>query len=336
MKAAIYERQGPASEVLSVQDLPDPKPGEGQVRVRIYASGLNPSDIKTRTGFAGVPMPFPRVTPHQDGAGIIDQVGPGVPAERVGERVWMYEAQTRRATGTAAEYTVIPSENAVPLPENVSFEVGACLGIPALTAHRCLFSDGDLVGRRILVHGGAGAVGTAAILLAKWAGAWVATTVSRPEQEAIVRELGADLVINRHTEDVAALVKKATDDAGVQLIVDVDLTANLATNMACLAPNGTMSAYATDDPKGILPVPFLSAMLRGFVIRFVFVYAMPSAARQLAIKAITACLSAGGYHPKIALRLPLEKIAQAHYAQETGKTLGKIVLNIAGAGVTEH
>ncbi|MGK7246754.1 zinc-binding dehydrogenase [Buttiauxella agrestis] len=142
-------------------------------------------------------------------------VGSGVTAERIGQKVWVYEAQSGRAFGTAAQYVVIPSQNAVVLPDNISFETGACLGIPAMTAHRCLFADGDLRGKWVLIQGGAGAVGTAAILLSKWAGARVITTVSRPEQEDVVRKLGADIIVNRHTEDVAERVKQATGGFGV-------------------------------------------------------------------------------------------------------------------------
>lgn len=330
MKAAYYEKQGEPYDVLILGELADPELGSGEVRVRLHASGLNPTDLKTRTGFNGVPMPFPRVIPHQDGAGIIDKIGPGVPESRLGERVWVYEAQFRRAGGTAAEYTVVPSANAVFLPENIPFEIGACLGIPAMTAHRCLFSDGDLKGRKVLIQGGAGAVGTAAILLAKWAGAWVATTVSRPEQEIVVRAAGADLIINRRSDDIAELVNLATDNKGVDVIVDVDLAENLLINMACLATNGVMSAYATEDPTRLMPVPFLKAMLQGFVIRFVFVYKMPEEAKKAAVRDISACLADNGYKPAIGLQLPLEQIAEAHEAQESGKIIGKIILKIGG------
>ena len=328
MKAAFYDKQGPAWDVLIVGDLPDPEPGYGEVRVRIAVSGINPTDIKTRTGFAGMHMPFPRIVPHQDGSGVIDRVGPGVPESRLGERVWIYEAQTGRAAGTAAQYLVVPTGNAVALPNGVPFDVAACLGIPALTAHRCLFADGDLRGRKVLVHGGAGAVGTAAILLAKWAGAWVATTVSRSEQEIVALEAGADLVINRRTQDVTAVVRQATDNAGVDRIVDVDLIANLEIDLACLAPSGVVSAYATEEPSAVLSIPFLRAMFSGFVFRYVFVYSMPEEARREAIKDVNACLRAGAYHPAIGLRLPLERLAEAHEAQESGRVVGKILIEI--------
>jgi NADPH2:quinone reductase len=329
MKAAFYDKQGPASDVLNIGELPDPEPRLGEVRIRVAVSGINPSDIKTRTGFAGVTMPYKRIVPHQDGAGVIDRVGPGVPESRLGEKVWIYEAQTGRSAGTAAQYVVVPATNAIALPKGVSFEVAACLGIPALTAHRCLFADGELRGKKVLVQGGAGAVGTAAILLAKWAGAWVATTVSRPEQEAAALGAGADLVINRRTQDVAAVVRKATDNTGVDRIVDVDLIANLETDLACLAPSGVISAYATEVPSAVLSIPFLRAMFSGFVFRYVFVYSMPEEARREAIKDVNACLAAGAYRPVIGMRVPLERLAEAHEAQESGRVVGKIVVDIS-------
>lgn len=314
MQAVYYERQG--------------APGPGEVRVRISVSGLNPTDIKTRTGFAGAPMGFPRIIPHQDGAGIIDQIGEGVPQGRLGQRVWIFEAQTGRAGGTAAGFTVVPSANAIPLPEGVSFDVGACLGIAAMTAHRCLFADGDIRGRRILVHGGAGAVGTAAILLAKWAGAWVATTVSWPEQADVARRAGADLVLIRRHEDVASRIRAAVAD-GVDRIVDVDLISNLGTNMACLAPSGVMCGYATEEPGAVLSIPFLKTMFQGFVFRFVFVYSMPEAARRQAIAEISACLASGVYLPEIGRRFPLSKIVEAHETQEQHAAIGKILVSVA-------
>ncbi|MGE4759873.1 NADPH:quinone reductase [Yersinia enterocolitica] len=328
MKAAFYEKCGAAHDVLLISELPDPIPGPGEVRVRIAFSGLNPTDIKSRTGFAGSKQKFPRIIPHQDGSGVIDMVGSGVTAERIGQKVWVYEAQSGRASGTAAQYVVIPSQNAVVLPDNVSFETGACLGIPAMTAHRCLFADGDLRGKWVLIQGGAGAVGTAAILLSKWAGARVITTVSRPEQENVVRKLGADIIVNRHTEDVAERVKQATGGFGVDRIVDVDLVSNLNTDVTCLKKSGVISAYATEEPSAQLHIPFLKTMFEGFVFRFVFVYTMPEEARNEAIRDITACLRMEAYTPEIALTLPLADIAVGHEAMEQSKAIGKILISL--------
>lgn len=325
MKAAYYERQGKASEVLRLGDLPVPLPGPGEVRVCIHASGLNPSDIKARTGFSG-PSAFSLVIPHQDGAGVIDAVGPGVAPTRVGERVWVFEAQYRRPFGTAAEYAVVPAHQAVPLPGNVSFEVGACLGVPALTAHRCLFADGDIKDRALLVQGGAGAVGTAAILLAKWAGAWVAATVSTPDQADAARRAGADLVIDRWSEDVAAIVKLHTGQRGVDRIVDVSLQDNFDIDMASLAGGGIISAYAVGAAADQLSLPLLKAMIAGCLLRFVYIYTVPAAAKSAAVSAITQCLEDGAYTPTIGMQVPLDAIVDAHEAQETGRMIGKIIV----------
>lgn len=329
MKAAFYEKCGEASDVLQISELPDPTPGAGEVRVRIVFSGLNPTDIKSRTGFAGSKQKFPRIIPHQDGSGVIDMVGPGVKTDRIGQKVWIYEAQSGRAFGTAAQYVVIPSQNAVLLPDHSSFEIGACLGIPAMTAHRCLFADGDLRGKWLLIQGGAGAVGTAAILLSKWAGARVITTVSRPEQEEVARKLGADIIINRHTEDVAERVKQATCGVGVDRIVDVDLVSNFNTDVACLKKSGVISAYATEEPSAQLHIPFLKTMFEGFVFRFVFVYTIPEEARNEAIRDITACLNMGAYIPEVGLILPLADIAVAHESLEQGRAIGKVLIDLA-------
>lgn len=327
MKAAFYDHQGD-TDVLVLGELPDPEPGAGQVRVRLAFSGLNPSDLKTRTGFAGAPMPFPRIVPHQDGAGIIDKVGPGVSRDRIGQRVWLYMAQTGQAFGTAAEYVTLPSDRAVPLADAASFQVGATLGIAAITAHRCLFADGDLRGRHVLVQGGGGAVGTAAILLAKWAGARVAATVSRPEQAEAARRAGAELVINRRTEDIAAKIRDWTGAKGVERIVDVDLAANIDTDIACLAPSGVVTAYATEDPGVRLSMPFLKTMFGGYAFRFVFFYTIPDDALRQAVREVSDCVASGAYEPVIGLTVPLDKIAQAHAAQEEGTVVGKVLLEI--------
>jgi len=327
MRAAFYDRQGSAKEVLSVGELPDPQPGAGEVRVRVVASGINRSDIKTRTGFGGKAMPFPRIVPHQDGAGVIDAVGPGVPPSRVGERVWIYMGQWGRAFGTAAEFVVVPSAQAVRLTDNVSFEIGAALGVPAMTAHRCLFADGDLRGKRVLVQGGAGAVGNAAILLAKWAGAWVAVTVSREQQAEVARAAGADLIVNRREEDVAAAVRSATGGHGVDRIVDVDISANIDVAIASLARDGVVSAYSTESPDAKLTIPFFPALLGGFSFRFVYVYTMPEAAMRQAAEEISACAAAGAYAPLIAKTYDLDEVAEAHELQESGKAIGKILVH---------
>jgi NADPH:quinone reductase-like Zn-dependent oxidoreductase len=327
MRAAYYDRQGPADEVLCVAELPTPQPGPGEVRVRMHMSGLNPTDLKARTGFSA-PMPFPRIIPHQDGAGVIDAVGDPEEAGRIGQRVWIYEAQYGRASGTAAAFVVVPAGHAVPLPGDVSFEVGASLGIPALTAHRCLFADGDINGRRVLVQGGAGVVGTAAVLLAKWAGAWVAATVMNAEQASIARAAGADLVLDRLNDDVAGAINTHTRRAGVDRIVEVNVQANLDLDLACLASGGVISAYAAAQATDELSLPLLRAMVHGCVLRFVYIYSVPQEAKIHAIRDITACLASGAYSPHVGLKVDLQKIAEAHQALEAGAVMGKVLIAI--------
>jgi len=293
----------------------------------MHMSGLNPTDLKARTGFSA-PMPFPRIIPHQDGAGVIDAVGDPEEAGRIGQRVWIYEAQYGRASGTAAAFVVVPAGHAVPLPGDVSFEVGASLGIPALTAHRCLFADGDINGRRVLVQGGAGVVGTAAILLAKWAGAWVAATVMNAEQAIIARAAGADLVLDRLNDDVAGAINTHTRRAGVDRIVEVNVQANLDLDLACLASGGVISAYAAAQATDELSLPLLRAMVHGCVLRFVYIYSVPQEAKIHAIRDITACLVSGAYSPHVGLKVDLQKIAEAHQALEAGTVMGKVLIAI--------
>jgi NADPH2:quinone reductase len=329
MRAISYDRQGPAADVLTLGDLPCPAPQEGEVLVRIHVSGINPTDVKARTGFSSA-MPYERIIPHQDGAGVIEAVGAGVSPTRIGERVWIFEAQSGRPAGTAAEFVAVPSDNAVLLPESASYEIGASLGIPALTAHRCLFADGDLKGRSVLVHGGAGVVGAAAIHLAKWAGAWVAATVLDPVQGVVAREAGADLVLNLHEDDVAGRIMEATAGVGVDRIVDVDLVANLTLDLACLAKGGVISAYAMRNAGDERAIPLLQAMIAGAVFRFVYIYTVPMLAKLSAIEDITSCLEAGLYRPKIGLIVPLERTADAHLALEQRTVIGKVLVRVVG------
>ncbi|SEI14884.1 NADPH2:quinone reductase [Rhizobium tibeticum] len=327
MRAIHYDRQGAADDVLILGDLPTPAPQAGEVLVRVHMSGINPTDVKARTGFSSA-MPYERVIPHQDGAGVIEAVGRGVPATRIGERVWIFEAQSGRAAGTAADYVVVPCANAVQLPANTSYEIGASLGIPGLTAHRCLFADGDLKGRWVLVHGGAGVVGSAAIHLAKWAGALVATTVLEPQHEAIARGAGADLVLNLRGDDVAARIREATAGKGVDRIVDVNLVANLDLDLACLANGGVISSYAMRDATDERSIPLLRAMIAGAVFRFVYIYTVPLSAKQAAIVDLTASLEAEAYKPAIGLIVPLHRTADAHIALEQGAVTGKVLVRV--------
>jgi NADPH:quinone reductase len=326
MRAAWYERNGPAAEVLTVGEMPVPEPGPGEVRVRVIASGLNPTDVKSRAGSR--PMGYPRVVPHQDGAGVVDKVGPGVPATRVGERVWLYIVQWQRAWGTAAEFTIVPARLAVRLPANTSFAEGACLGIPAVTAHRCLFADGPLAGQTVLVTGGAGAVGHYAVQLAKWAGATVIATVSSSEKAALAAMAGADHTVNYRTGDTAAEILKATGGAGVDRIVDVDFGANLPVSVKVLKVNGTIATYASmgePEPK----LPFYALMAKNATIRPVLLYTMPERAKDEAARDIAHLVETGRLVHTIGARFSLERIVEAHQAQESGKVTGNIVVDVA-------
>jgi NADPH2:quinone reductase len=330
MKAAFYDHKGPAAEVLRVGDLATPEPGPGEVRVRVHVSAVNPSDTKGRSAWDGnLAMPAPRIVPHQDGAGVIDRVGVGVSPARVGERVWIYEAQRDgRAFGTAAEYVVVPQRNVVSLPKGIGFDWGACLGIPGMTAHRCLFMDGPIQGQTVLVAGGAGAVGTAAIQLAAWAGARVIATVSRPEQAAVARAAGAFEIVDRKHPKLAERVKEAAGGE-VDRIVEVAFAENLELDRAVLRTNGVIASYSSGPAQSAPAIPFRAVMGRGFTFHFVLVYVMPEEAHLKAAQDINACLAAGRYKPHIGNRFPLAETAAAHAAQEGGKEIGKILVEIA-------
>jgi NADPH2:quinone reductase len=248
MKAAFYERKGPAREVLQVGERPTPEPAAGEVRVRVHVSAVNPSDTKVRSGARGrTAMPFPLMIPNQDGAGVIDAVGSGVDAARIGERVWVYEAHLNLPFGTAAQWCTVPSHKAVRQPANAGFDAGACMGIPAMTAHRCVFADGSVRGQTVLVQGGAGAVGYYAIQLAKLDGARVFATVSRAEQAERARDAGADALIDYKREDVATRVRELAGAAEpLDRVVEVAFGANLATDVALLKAGGVIATYASD------------------------------------------------------------------------------------------
>ncbi len=328
MRAAWYEHKGAAREVLQVGQMPIPEPGPGEVRVRVAVSGINPSDTKGRGVWRGqTEMPYPRIIPHQDGAGVIDTVGAGVPASCVGERVWLYEAQRGRAIGTAAEYVIVPSANAVRLPEGVSFVDAACLGVPAMTAHRCLFADGPIAGKTVLVTGAVGGVGQYAVQLAKWCGATVIATISSAEKAEQARAIGADHVINYREEDVVARVQAVTGGAGVDRIVEVAFGANLPISVQVLKTNGVIATYSS-DADSTPSIPFGQFLGKDVTVRFVLVYVMGDAAHQDAIKDITTALEAGLLHPVAVQCFSLDEIAAAHEAVETGHTAGKVLIDL--------
>ncbi|HVT61667.1 MAG TPA: NADPH:quinone reductase [Thermoanaerobaculia bacterium] len=329
MKAAWYESKGPARAVLQVGEQARPEVAAGEVLVRVHTSAVNPSDTKARGGWRGrLAMPFPRVIPHQDGAGVIEGVGEGVEPSRVAQRVWVFEAQLGRAFGTAAEYVALPSRNAVPLPAGVDFVEGACLGIPAMTAHRCVFADGAVSGRTVLVTGGASAVGFYAIQLAVWGGARVLATVSSEAKAEAARAAGAHEVIDYRREDVAERVRGDTAGAGVDRVVEVAFGSNLASNLQVLKPNGVIATYSSDavaEPT----VPFGSLLAKDITVRFVLVYAMPWQAHEAAIVDISRCLEAAAIRRPPVRRFPLEQIAAAHEALEDGQITGKAILELS-------
>ena len=329
MKAAYYESKGAARAVLRVGERPLPQPEENEVRVRVHVSAVNPSDTKARGGMRVKEMLFPVVIPHQDGAGVIDAVGPGIDPARVGERVWVYEANLNRPFGTAAQYTCVPAHKAVKLPADVDFTIGACLGIPVMTAHRCVFADGPVSGKTVLVHGGAGAVGYYAVQLAKLgAAARVIATVSRPEQAERAREAGADALINYRSEDVAARVEEICGSVpAIDRAIDVAFGANLAVNLAILRPSGVIATYASDaqpEPK----VPFWPLLARDLTVRFVLVYAMPAQAHADAAAFITDALTRGALKHQIHRIFTLDEIAAAHEATEAMTNVGKVLVKI--------
>jgi NADPH2:quinone reductase len=326
MKAAWYERTGPAREVLRVGERPTPQPQPGEVRVRVHRSAVNPSDTKYRSGLRGGALAFPWIVPHQDGAGVIDAVGAGVDAARLGERVWVYEATLGRPHGTAAQWTVVPARNAVRLPDGAGFDAGACLGVPAMTAHRCVLADGPVRGKVVLVQGGAGAVGFYAVQVARLEGATVIATVGRPEQAARAQEAGAHHVVDRRTEDVAARVRAITGaEAGLDRVVEVAFGQNLATDVALLAPGGAIAAYASDAvPEPVLP--FRALLAKDLSVRFVLVYAMSRAAHDEAARWITDALARGALRHQVFRTFGLDAIADAHEATEAMTNVGKVLV----------
>ncbi len=325
MKAAWYDRSGAARDVLQVGELPDPQAGPGEVRVRIAASGINPSDVKRRAAVTGPPTSH-RIITNSDGAGVIDQVGEGVKTRHLGERVWTWNAQWQRPDGTSAQYCVLPERLVAPLYE-AEFAAGACLGIPAMTAHQAVFSHGDVRGLTVLVTGGAGAVGHYAVQLAHWGGARVIATVSTPEKAALARAAGADEIIYYKTEDVVARVLELTAGAGADRVVEVDFTANVASDVKLLKPNGVIASYASSARDCM--VPWQALMVRGIEIDGVYVYTMKPAERNRALADLDALLRRGTLIHQIAARYPLEEVVAAHELQESGRAVGNIILEPA-------
>jgi NADPH:quinone reductase len=342
MKAIVYSNAG-ASDVLALQERPVPEPGPGEVRVRVHVSGVNPTDWKSRSNGGGRTGALGEggQIPNQDGAGVIDAVGEGVDAARVGQRVWLWEAAYQRANGTAQEFTVLPSRQAVELPDDASFDLGASLGIPALTAHRALtlVSDGPrtlgpgaLEGRTILVAGGAGAVGNATIQLARWSGARVLTTVSSPEKATLATAAGADHVINYRDGDPAKEIKTLAPE-GVDLIVEVSPAANAELDRTVLGPGGAIACYSASAPDEEARIPVFPAMWNNQAWHGILVYTVSAEVKDRAVADVSTAVAAGALRvgPEAGLPLhhfPLECTGEAHDAVEGG-AVGKVLIDVA-------
>ncbi|WP_436641217.1 NADPH:quinone reductase [Microbaculum sp. FT89] len=321
MKAAYYEKNGAAADVLRIGEVDTPEPGPGEVRVKIAVSGVNPSDVKSRAGTARK-IAFNRVIPHSDGAGTIDMVGDGVSPSRIGERVWIWNGQWKRPFGTAAEYIVVPETMAVGLPDGTRFEVGACLGIPAMTAVHAVSLAGAAPQTTILVSGGAGAVANYAIQFAKARGARVLTTVSSAQKAAMATEAGADETIDYTREDVGTRVKDLTMQMGVDSIIEMDLSANAGLIPQVIKPKGQVVIYGT-GPEATIPAAF--CLVNTIRLQFFLVYELDEAERQAAVDEINAMLAAGKLMHHLGPEFGLDDIVQAHEAMEAA-TIGKIVV----------
>ncbi|MDH3378709.1 MAG: NADPH:quinone reductase [Gammaproteobacteria bacterium] len=327
MKAAWFEEYGAAAEVLQVGERGTPTAGDGEVLVRLYASSVNPSDVKKRAGLQPA-LDKGWVIPHSDGAGVIEAVGNGVDSERIAERVWVYQAQYQRRFGTAAEYVALPAERAIHLPDNTDFAIGACMGIPAMTAHRCVYADGPVAGETVLITGAAGRVGDYAVQWAKDGGANVIGTVGNETSAARARDTGCDLVLNYRVDNVAERAMDFTSGQGVSRVIDVEFGLNIATSIRVIRPNGVIVSYASAQaPQPQLP--FYPMMFKDLSVRMVLVYAMPEQAKRRAAEDITSHLKQQNLKHRVAERYSLDAIAKAHESIENGGVAGCVVVEIA-------
>jgi len=328
MRAAWFEDFGPASEALLVGELPDPEVGPGEVQVRIDTSGVNPSDVKKRAGAFPDLLNEGPVVPHSDGAGVITAVGTGVEASRVGERVWLYQAQHNRRLGTAAHVVVLDQRRAATLPDNVSVQVGACMGIPAMTAHRCVYADGPVLDQTVLVTGGAGRVGYYAIQWAKISGAKVIATASNDADRQACLDVGADHVVNHREGEWGLAVLDLNQGKKVDRVVDVEFGANLPNVLSCICTSGTIATYSSmvvPEPA----LPFRHMMFMDLTLRLVIVYDMPETAKTDAINDINHALKSDQLRHRIAREFSLDDIAGAHELIEQGNVRGCVVVNVS-------
>lgn len=327
MRAAWYKRLGPAREVLQVGDIPTPVPAAGEVLVRLAASGINPSDTKKRAGWHGGRLEFPRIVPHSDGAGTVEAVGEGVLPDRIGQRVWIYNAQWERPFGTAAEQIAVPAALAVPLPDGVSFEAAACLGIPACTAHQAVLGDGPVEGRTVLIQGGSGAVGYYAVQAAALSGATVIATTSSPEKAEIARQAGAAHVVDYRRGPVVEAVMDLTGGHGVDHVVEVDFGANVEIVGAVLKRGGSVATYSsTSKPR--VEFDYYAFGYKGARIRFVQIYLLMASAPEAPVADLTCWMLSGDLKHRVGVSMPLERIAEAHEAMESGLADGNTIVTM--------
>ena len=324
MIAAWYDRQGPAAEVLRVGELPAAEPGPGEVRVRLTVSGANPGDMKKREGWLGSPMAFSRIVPHSDGAGVIEAVGPGADPARIGRRVWVYGAQSYRPFGTAAQTTVVPAALAVDLPDAVSDETGACLGIPGITAHRAVFADGPVAGQVVLVHGVRGSVSSLAAQLARWAGATVIGTVRTGAETGQVSRTVADHVVSLGSDPAAAIRRVAPD--GVDRVIEVALSANADLDTAVVRNGAVVAAYASPGDRPALP--FWPMLFANVTIRLLGSDDFPQDAKDAAARDLSAAAAQSALTVTVAETFPLARIAAAHEAIESGRAPGRVLITV--------
>jgi NADPH2:quinone reductase len=326
MKYWRYEKAGIAADVLQIHELETPVPGPGEVRVKIANSAVNPTDCKRRQVGRELAR-FAHIIPNNDGSGVIDAVGNGVEPARVGERVWIFGAQAGRPMGTAAEYCVLPTHQARHLPDGQSFEDGACLGVPAVTAHRALFSDGDITDQTILVTGGSGRVGRYAVQMAKHAGATVIATAGSAEKVEHVRSLGADHVFNYKSDDILSEVAEITNGSGVDRIVDVALTAHTAEIPALVKENGVVTAYSMDhDPNP--RTPLLALMHKNITLRPFTIYGMPQEAKNAAFAYVEKLTADGALTHLIGARFAFGEVDKAHECVEQKGLFGVCLIHI--------
>ena len=325
MRAAYYEKNGAARDVLTVAAVDTPTPGPGEVRVKLRTSGVNPSDVKAREGRTRK-LSYPRVIPHSDGAGDIDMVGDGVPASRKGERVWIWNGQWKRPFGTCAEYIVLPSALASPLPASASYEAGACLGIPAMTAIHVVHLAGAGEGMTVLISGGAGAVSHYAIQFAKDRRATVITTVSSPAKAKLARDAGADHVIDYKTENVGERVMAITGNRGVDALIELDLVVNAKLIPSVMRPKGTVVIYGTGAGEAVIPAPF--CLVNGIRLQFTLIYEITQEERERAVNGIMRLLRNNRLINNVALTLPLNDVVAAHEAVEQARVAGNVVITL--------